>query len=203
MYLGKFFINLIPIRKLRRKLRNKYYPSSVSYDKYNFTDCEIHSNIEHPEYLSMGKHVWIGGDCKIFPSKIANIKFGNNIYIAMNTTIYTTFHNYQNENMLPFDYSDICSPVEIGDNVWIGSHCIILPGVKIDEGAVIASGSVVSKSVPKCAVVAGNPARIVKYRDIELYERLKSKGNYPSFGVTPNSAEKVWILKDEFKPYLK
>lgn len=64
--------------------------------------------------------------------------------------------------------------MKIGKNVWIGANCTILPGVNIGEGAVVAASSVVSKSVPDFAVVAGNPAKIVKYRDIERYNNNKS-----------------------------
>ncbi len=58
-------------------------------------------------------------------------------------------------------------PVWIGNDVWIGSRVIILPGVKIGNGAIIGAGSVVSKDIPDMAVAAGNPARVVKYRDHE------------------------------------
>ena len=53
--------------------------------------------------------------------------------------------------------------VKIGNDVWIGSNATILPGVEIQDGAIIAAGSIVTKDVPKNAVVAGNPARIIKY----------------------------------------
>jgi acetyltransferase-like isoleucine patch superfamily enzyme len=54
------------------------------------------------------------------------------------------------------------APVKIGDNVWIGMNATILKGVTIGENSVVAAGSVVAKSVPANAVVAGNPAHIVK-----------------------------------------
>lgn len=54
-------------------------------------------------------------------------------------------------------------PVYIQDNVWIGCNSIILPGVTIGENSVIAAGSVVTKNVNKNTVVAGNPAKVVKY----------------------------------------
>ena len=54
------------------------------------------------------------------------------------------------------------NPVAIGDNVWIGTHSLILPGVKIGSNSIIASGSVVTKSVPSGVVVGGNPAKIIK-----------------------------------------
>ena len=56
-------------------------------------------------------------------------------------------------------------PVYIGDDVWIGSRVTILPGVRIGNGAIIGAGAVVSKDIPDFAVVAGNPAKVVKYRN--------------------------------------
>jgi maltose O-acetyltransferase len=53
-------------------------------------------------------------------------------------------------------------PVAIGDNVWIGTHSLILPGVEIGSNSIVASGSVVTKSVGSGVVVGGNPARIIK-----------------------------------------
>jgi acetyltransferase-like isoleucine patch superfamily enzyme len=54
--------------------------------------------------------------------------------------------------------------VRIGDDVWIGAHAVILPGVQIGSGAVIAAGAVVTRDVPEYAVVAGVPAEIKHYR---------------------------------------
>lgn len=62
------------------------------------------------------------------------------------------------------DFSQIASaPIRIRDHAWIGFQTIILKGVTIGEGAIIGAGSVVTKDVPDYAVVAGNPARVVKY----------------------------------------
>lgn len=66
---------------------------------------------------------------------------------------------------LPFDNKIIVAPVTIERNVWIGDGVCIMPGVIIHEGAVIGACAVVAKDVPKCAVVIGNPSRIVKYRN--------------------------------------
>ena len=68
--------------------------------------------------------------------------------------------------------------VVVDDYVWIGSDVIISGNVHIEEGAIVAIGSVVVKDVPRCAIVGGNPAKIIKYRDIEHFEKLKNEGNY-------------------------
>ncbi len=56
-------------------------------------------------------------------------------------------------------------PVKIGDNVWLGDHCMVLKGVTIGENSVVAAGAVVTKDVPPNVVVAGNPAKVVKELD--------------------------------------
>lgn len=55
--------------------------------------------------------------------------------------------------------------IVIGDDVWIGSNSVVLPGVRIGNGAVIGAGSVVTKNIPENAICVGNPARVIKYRD--------------------------------------
>jgi acetyltransferase-like isoleucine patch superfamily enzyme len=68
------------------------------------------------------------------------------------------------------DWADVsCAPVRICDKVWIGFNSIVLKGVTVGEGAVIGAGSVVTKDVPPWAIVAGNPARVI--REIPPEER--------------------------------
>ena len=72
----------------------------------------------------------------------------------------------------------INKPVIIKDFVWLGSNVTIVPGVTIGEGVVVGAGSVVTKSVPNYAVIGGNPAQIIKYRDIDKFLELKQKKLY-------------------------
>ena len=84
----------------------------------------------------------------------------------------------------------------VGKNCWIGTRCLILPGVTINEGAVVAAGSVVTKDVPEMAIVAGNPARIVKYRDANVYQELS---NYKKQIIRVFDSYKRIHLKRSFK----
>lgn len=69
----------------------------------------------------------------------------------------------------------IKKPVIIKDFVWCGANVTITPGVTIGEGAIIGAGSVVTKDVPDYAIVGGNPAKIIKYRNIELFKKLRDE----------------------------
>lgn len=98
--------------------------------------------------------------------------------ISLGCTIITSGHLYDGEGWdgLPWSDENEDAAVVIEDNVWIGFNVTILPGITIREGAVVGAGSVVTHDVPKCAVVAGNPAAVIKYRDEGTYERLKALG---------------------------
>jgi acetyltransferase-like isoleucine patch superfamily enzyme len=68
--------------------------------------------------------------------------------------------------------------VHIKDFVWCGNNVTIIPGITIGEGAIIAAGAVVVKDVPDCAIVGGNPAQIIKYRNKEAFYKLKSEKKF-------------------------
>jgi acetyltransferase-like isoleucine patch superfamily enzyme len=65
----------------------------------------------------------------------------------------------------------------IKDFVWCGSNVTIAPGVTIGEGVVIGTGAVITKDIPDYAVVGGNPAKIIKYRDIKQFQKCKRLGH--------------------------
>lgn len=104
------------------------------------------------------------------------LEIGKGVICAPQVTIYTRSHNYDSECLeaLPFDQKVVVAPVIINDYVWVGTKVIILPGVTIGKGAVIAAGAVVTKAVPEYAVVGGNPARVLKYRNKVRFEELAS-----------------------------
>lgn len=105
------------------------------------------------------------------------VEIGNYVHGAINLTIWTSNHMY-NENMIPFNDKYIYKKVKIEDFVWIGEGVKILPGVTIGEGAIISMGSVVCKDVPQYAIVRGNPASILKFRDVEKFLNNKRCMNF-------------------------
>ena len=97
------------------------------------------------------------------------IYIGNNVGIAHNTKIYTLGHNLDSPM-----FETKGAPVYIEDNVFIFSNCLIMPGVTISEGAIILSGSVVTKNIEPYSVYGGNPAKFIKRR----IKDIDYKNNY-------------------------
>ena len=106
-----------------------------------------------------------------------DITIGNGTILAHKVEILTLNHNYDSNDLqsLPYDKEYILKLVVISENVWVGSNVLIVPGVTVGEGAVIGMGAVVTKDVPAYAIVGGNPAKVLKYRNKEIYEKLKGE----------------------------
>lgn len=92
------------------------------------------------------------------------ITIGNGTLIAAGVKIFSANHIYSDGNNLIQTQGETRKGVKIGDDVWIGAGSIILDGVNIGDGSVIAAGAVVAADVPEKAVVAGVPAKVIKYR---------------------------------------
>jgi acetyltransferase-like isoleucine patch superfamily enzyme len=107
--------------------------------------------------------VSIGNDTKIgfrsFLDGRDQLKIGDHVDMASEVMIYNSEHDLTSE-----DFSAVVAPVEIGDYVFIGPRAIIMPGVKIGRGAVVAGGAVVTKDVPEFAIVGGVPAKEIGER---------------------------------------
>jgi maltose O-acetyltransferase len=89
------------------------------------------------------------------------------VSIGPEASILTLGHDPQSP-----DFADRGGAVTIGDRAWIGFRALVLPGVTIGEGAVIAAGAVVTKDVPPYTIVGGNPAREIGQRTDQLEYRL-------------------------------
>jgi acetyltransferase-like isoleucine patch superfamily enzyme len=133
------------------------------------TECEIQDGVDfriwHPfddySFIKFGNKVFIGHDCEFVCNE--KIIIGDNCLIASKTTLNNTGHDYRigiNINSQPIT----SKPIILEDDVWIGTSCVILQGVTIGSGSIIAAGSVVNKSVPANEVWAGVPARFIKKR---------------------------------------
>lgn len=87
-------------------------------------------------------------------------------------------HDYEHGDAIPYGDGFTSKTVIIDDFVWFGSNVTISGNVHIGEGAIVAIGSVVVKDVPPLAIVGGNPAKVIKYRDQEHFYRLKEQKKF-------------------------
>jgi len=92
------------------------------------------------------------------------VEIGSNTLIAPFCHIQDKDHGFKKNDLIRNQEGEI-RPIFIGQDVWLGSGAIVLKGVRINEGAVVGAGSVVTSDIPAYAVAAGNPARILKYRE--------------------------------------
>ena len=93
----------------------------------------------------------------------AEVTIGDYVMMGPDVAIYTLNHKHElNGSPFCFQGYEERKPVVIGNNVWIGTRCVILPGVHIGDNVVVGAGSAVTKDVPSGVVVAGSPARVVK-----------------------------------------
>lgn len=120
----------------------------------------------NPSGVEVGEGTIIGDRC--FLDGRAPLKIGNHVDIAAQVLIYNSQHDLNSE-----DFIATSAPVQVKDYVFIGPRAILLPGVTIGTGAVVAAGAVVSKDVPDYAIVGGVPATVIGERkNKHLHYRL-------------------------------
>lgn len=168
------------LKDILRKMIRSYNQKKYSRRIHKMGFAEVHESDVIPkdfDYACIGKirikeYVRIGIGAKFYA--IGGITVEEGSIISDFVQIRTVSHNYDSDDLqyLPFDGRSYCKPVHIKQNVWIGTNVLILSGVTIGEGAVVGAGSVVTKDVEDYAVVAGNPARVIKYRDKTRYKEL-------------------------------
>ncbi len=161
---------LIPFRALQR-LKRWFLSEPIDRGSLQFRYPKV--QFENPQNISVGARVFIGADCLLIAK--SSIAIGDDTMIAPRVIIATGTHDPAQNPMWKIA---ILRPVSIGEHVWIGAGAMILPGVKIGDHAIIGAGAVVSKHVPDRAVVVGNPARIIRIRDIPELDK-DVQGKYP------------------------
>ncbi len=128
--------------------------------------CGKNVNIERgavfSSHISLGDNSGIG----VNASLTGSVVIGNNVMMGSNCTMYSRNHSFDRLDipMREQGYKPE-KTIVIGDDVWIGGHVIILPGVHIGNGVIVGAGAVVTKDVPDYAIVGGNPAKIIRYRN--------------------------------------
>lgn len=131
-----------------------------------FDHCGENVNIEsgadfgRGSKINIGNNSGIGINCQVR----GPLSIGDNVMMGPDVVILTSNHKYDRLDIPMCEQGYINNAVSIGNDVWIGQRAVILPGVHIGDGVVIAAGAIVSKDVSDYAIVGGVPAKIIKYR---------------------------------------
>lgn len=163
------------------KLRQRFYRATMRYEAMGWVrfrsalvskmigrkDAVLNIfpdvHLEGLEGLVIGDNVSINRGCNI--SAGGGLTIGNHVSIGHGVTIVTADHGYD-DPVVPIQHQPMReAPVRIGSNVWVGAQAIILSGVEIADGTVIAAGAVVTQSVTEAdTIIGGVPARRLKGR---------------------------------------
>lgn len=154
----------------KREIRK--YNSVMPFDAEQGRACIDKIGLKHgssvyfepPFYCEYGSHIEVGenfyANTGCIMLDVAPIKIGDNAFFGPNVAIYTAGHPIHPESRNSgYEYG---ISITIGDNVWIGGNCVIVPGVKIGNNVVIGAGSVVTKDIPDNVCAAGNPCRVIR-----------------------------------------
>lgn len=157
LILWSYVISFIPSYKVKnfyfKYILKNNIKSSVSLHRNIDLTCIGGISIE--SNTSINKYVYLDGRGELF--------IGENVSISPYVKIITASHDVDSS-----EFAYITKPTMICDYVWIGTGAIILPGIKIGKGAVVAAGSVVTKDINSFDIVAGNPAKVIKQRNKDL-----------------------------------
>lgn len=150
--LTPFVFKIIIYKVMFNKVGNDFHIDFKTYFRY-------------PSQISIGSNVSINRGCSFYAGhkiKEAKIIIKNNVAIGPEVSFFAAGHDSKDINL-----KDTGSPIIVEDNVWIGGRSIVLQGVIIGEGAIVAAGSVVTKDVAPWTVVGGVPAKFIKKRVIQ------------------------------------
>ena len=155
--------------EVSRHAKKVWFDDSVIFNSVNtawYSNCKV--TVGENAELTMGKHSGMNGALIFCMNRIT---IGNHLDIGGGTRIYdTNFHSIDYRYRRDFDIDRqhvITAPVTIGDDVFIGTGCIIGKGITIGDRSVIAAGSVVVKDIPADCIAGGDPCKVIKMMNNE------------------------------------
>jgi acetyltransferase-like isoleucine patch superfamily enzyme len=160
----------IPSQALRKAIYRRLYGARIAKSVVLYGGAEIRA----ARKLSIGEDTTIG-HCAVLDAR-GGLTIGKNVNFSTGVWIWTLQHD-------PHDpaFGLKMAPVVVKDYAWLSSRTVILPGVIIGEGAVVASGAVVTKDVPDYAIVGGVPAKVIGERPRNLKYTLGKTAGYAPF----------------------
>ena len=149
-----------PVKRLIRKLRSGVAVRCLGECGKN-VNIEKNADFGSGANITIGENSGIGINCKVR----GPLSIGDNVMMGPDCVILTSAHNFDRTDIPMIAQGGKVDKVTIGNDVWIGTRVIILPGVTIGNGVIIGAGAVVTKDIPDYAIVGGIPARVIRFRN--------------------------------------
>jgi maltose O-acetyltransferase len=162
-YLTNYLVNRIPSRRVRHLWYRHILGVQLGDGSAIYLGCFLWFNGPGQMRrggLRIGERCHINRNCCL--DARASLTIGNHVSVSPDVTVLTTQHLYDDPT-----FAVVSRPVVIEDYVWIGTRAMVMPGVTIGRGAVVAAGAVVTKDVAPLEVVGGVPARYIGRRSLD------------------------------------
>lgn len=153
-YVFNHLVNRVPLAGLRMRA---YAALGVEFDDVRSSMISLGVEVWRGNALSIGARSAIGQRCYL--DARAGIRIEADVSISREVCVLTAEHDLESP-----DFGASLAPVHFGERSWIGTRALVLPGVRIGEGAVVGAGAVVTGDVEPYSVVAGIPAKVLRKR---------------------------------------
>jgi virginiamycin A acetyltransferase len=185
------FPRVVALRPLAAGRKNVTVGPFAYYDDPDDAEAFFEKNVLH-HYEFSGDHLYIGAFCALATGVRIFMNGANHAMGGFSTFPFDIFGHGWEEGFDPEVYAaESRGDTVIGPDVWVGHEALLLPGVRIGAGSVVGARAVVSSTIPPYAIVAGNPARVVRHRfPPEIVERLMAVAwwDWPLDRITANLA---------------
>jgi acetyltransferase-like isoleucine patch superfamily enzyme len=155
----RLFVKRLLLRRKGVVINNNCTFSGVIFT--GRAQIEPYCRLKGDPEITIGNNFYMNAGCHI----LGEIMIGNDVQIGPKTVIWGRDHGINRGELIRKQLRDK-RPIKVGNDVWIGANVTVLKGVSIGDGAIIGAGSVVTRDIPEYAIVAGNPAKVIKYREL-------------------------------------
>ncbi len=166
----------LEVGKRIRSFFMRFYLAELGRNSFFYTGVRI----ANPESVSIGSNSTFA--VRLFITGGGGVQIGDWVGCGPDVKIWSVNHRYDDPDR-PWQLQGWDKkPVVIEDDVWLGANVFVMPGVRIGTGAVVSAGTVVARSVPPFAIVAGNPGRVVGWRKMpkQLADRIERATRSPT-----------------------
>lgn len=164
-YIGLRLADILPINdgiiNLGQKKIRAFFAKLFCNTVGNHVNIQKKARFSHN--CTIGDYSGIGEGARLY----GEVHIGKYVMMGPQCWIYTQNHEFnQLDKPMALQGPQLAKPVIICDDVWIGGRVTILPGVTVGEGSIIGAGAVVTKDVPPYSIVGGNPAKVIRMRNL-------------------------------------